>query len=301
MKAIVGLKKYTSDPSCMSSMLFGHYYGILRDVEDGGGEIIKFDFDVLELSPQVNIYKEKHHKKKLKDDPLIIFMPSVKDDDAQRKTICMYNAMFVPFCLMQYVLDKDFNPCKAFLLLHDVIKAAKLTRSKGLLDFCCVVSTLAIGATLPSLTRSMAGNITAMSVSCPLIRFIKTKVLQRDLKGLIPDATTIDLVAQQLSNAITALMDAHIRTDEANEARREEKNEDKIIKSVYTGWRLVKLGNVCHVAPGAKLEDVLPQVYSLITNKPKQCTLLSTFRQDAEDIGLTMRIEVPILLLAVGT
>ena len=51
MKAIVGLKKYTSDPSCMSSTLMGHYYGILGDVEDGGGEIIKFDFDVLALSP----------------------------------------------------------------------------------------------------------------------------------------------------------------------------------------------------------------------------------------------------------
>ena len=44
MKAIIGLKKYTSDPSCMSSTLLGHYYGILGDVKDGGGEIIKFDF-----------------------------------------------------------------------------------------------------------------------------------------------------------------------------------------------------------------------------------------------------------------
>ena len=127
MKAIVGLKKYTSDPSCMSSTLFGHYYGILGDVEDGGGEIIKFDFDVLELPPQVNVYKEKHHKMKLEDDPSIILMPPVKDDDAQRETICTRNAVFVPFCLMQYVLDKDLNPREAFLLLHDIIKAAKLT------------------------------------------------------------------------------------------------------------------------------------------------------------------------------
>ena len=223
-------------------------------------------FDVLELSSQVNVYKEKHHKKKLKDDPSIIPMSSVKDDDAQHETICTRNAMFVAFCLMQYVLDKDFNPPKAFLLLYDVIKAAKLTGCKGLLDFCHVGGTLATNATLSSLARTTAGNITAMSVSFPLIRFIKTKVLQQDLKGLIPDTTTIDPVAQQLSNAVTALTNAHIRTNKANEVPREDKNEDKTIKSVYTGLRLVKLGNVCHAAPGAKLEDALPRVYSHIAN-----------------------------------
>ena len=148
----------------------GHYYGILGDVEDGGGEIIKFDFDVLALSPQVNVYKEKQHKKMLEDDPSIILMPPVKEDDAQRETICTRNAAFVPFCLMQYVLDKDLNPRVAFLLLHDIITAAKLTGCELLLDFCRVGGTLASSAsTQPTLARATAGNITAMSVSCPLI------------------------------------------------------------------------------------------------------------------------------------
>ena len=140
-----------------------------------------------------------------------------------------------------------------------------------------------------------------MSVSRPFIPFIKTKVLQQDLKGLIPDTTKINPVARQMSSAVIALTNAHIRTDKANEAQREEKDEDKTIESVYTGSRLVMLGNVCHAPPGAKLEDVLPCVYSLIANKPKQSTPLSIFQQDAEDIGLTMRIKVPILPLAVGT
>ena len=104
------------------------------------------------MSPSVNVYKEKHHKKQLEDDESIILMPSVKEDDAQRKTICTRNVMFVPFFLMQYVLDKDLNPCEAFLLLHDIIKAAKLTGCEGLLDFCRVGGTLAsIGATVPML------------------------------------------------------------------------------------------------------------------------------------------------------
>ena len=61
------------------------------------------------------------------------------------------------------------------------------------------------------------------------------------------------------------------------------------------------LGNFCHAPPNSNLEDVVPRLYTLIANKPKQATVLSVFQQDAEDIGLTMGIEVPILPLAVGT
>ena len=188
-------------------------------------------------------------------------MPPVKEDDAQRETISVRNAMFVPFCLMPYVLDKDLNPREAFLLLFDIITAAKLTGCQGILDFCRVGGTLATtGAALPALARTTVGNMTAVSVSRPLIQFMKTKVLHRDFKGLIPDTTTTDPVAQQLSNAVTALTDAHIRTNEANEALREEKLEDKLIGSVYTGLRLTKLGNYCHAAPGANFGKFLTAI-----------------------------------------
>ena len=234
MKAVVGFKKYTSNPTCITSTLMGHYYGIVGDGKDSGGEIIKFNFDVLELSPQVNVYKEMHHKKKVKDDPSIILMPPIKDDDVQCLTICTRNAMFVPFFLMQYVLDKDLNPCEAFLLLHDIIKAAKLIGCKGLLDFYHVGGTLATGVTVPTLARATAVNMTAMSVSRPLIQIFKTKVLQQDLKGLIPDTTKIDPIARQMSNAVIALTNAHIRTDAANEALLESESVFELRRALHT-------------------------------------------------------------------
>ena len=55
------------------------------------------------------------------------------------------------------------------------------------------------------------------------------------------------------------------------------------------------------MGPGADLENTLPRLYSLIANKPKQSTPLSIFQQDAEDYGLALNIEVPILPLGVGT
>ena len=152
-------------------------------------------------------------------------------------------------------------------------------RCEGVIDFCRVGGTLAsTSAPIPTLAQTTAGNMTAVNVSRPLIRFMKTKVLQRDLKGLIPDTTTIDPVARQLFNAVTALTDAHLRTDEANEAQREDKLEDKLIGSVYTSSRLIKLGNTCHAGPGANLDDVLPRLWSLIANKPKQSTPLFIFQ-----------------------
>ena len=43
LKTFVGLKKYIIDPSSPSLTLVGHHYGYLGDVEDGNGEIFKFD------------------------------------------------------------------------------------------------------------------------------------------------------------------------------------------------------------------------------------------------------------------
>lgn len=55
LKVIVRLKKYTKDSSSTDSHLFGHSYGFLGDVEEGCGEIIKFDFDMLEMASEVNM------------------------------------------------------------------------------------------------------------------------------------------------------------------------------------------------------------------------------------------------------
>ena len=84
LRMCVGLKKYTMDPSSMSSKLFGHWYCFVGDVEDGHGEINKFDWDCLQISSEINVYKEKHHKKILKENPTRIIIDPVGEDDAQQ-------------------------------------------------------------------------------------------------------------------------------------------------------------------------------------------------------------------------
>ena len=64
LKMFVGLKKYTIDPSSISLTLFGHHFGFVSDVKDGTGKINKFDWDCLEPSIKVNVFKGKDHQKK---------------------------------------------------------------------------------------------------------------------------------------------------------------------------------------------------------------------------------------------
>lgn len=165
LKAFVGLKKYTSDPSSVFLTLFGYHYGFVDDIKDGTREINKFNWGCLASSIEVNVFKEKNNKTKLYNNLTVVILSPVKDDDAQQETISVRNAMYIPFCLMSLVLDKDLNPRGAFLLLYNTINAAKLTCCQGLLDFCRVTGTFAKdGDLLPVVARDMAGNVTAVSI-----------------------------------------------------------------------------------------------------------------------------------------
>ena len=56
-------------------------------MDKGNGEINKFDWEVLKMTSEVNVFKEKHHKTKLEDNPDIIILSPVKEDDVQIETI----------------------------------------------------------------------------------------------------------------------------------------------------------------------------------------------------------------------
>ena len=81
---------------------------------------------MLEMTSDVNVFKENYHKKKLEDNPNFIILGPVKGDDAQTETISVQQSVYIPYCLMPLVLDEDLNPRQAFLLLYDTIIASTL-------------------------------------------------------------------------------------------------------------------------------------------------------------------------------
>ena len=135
LKILVGIKKYNSDPSNPSSKLLKHHFAFVGDVDGGNGEIIKVDWDMGELTSDVNVYKESHHKKKLEDNPSSLLLGPTKDDDAQVETLCVQKSVYIPYCLMPLVLDQDLTPRQAFILLYDFIQANSLGCCQSVLNF----------------------------------------------------------------------------------------------------------------------------------------------------------------------
>ena len=82
LKILMGIKKYNSDPSNPSSKLLKHHFAFVGDVEGGNGKITKVDWAMGEMTSDVNVYKENHHKKKLEDNPKAEIMGPIKDDVA---------------------------------------------------------------------------------------------------------------------------------------------------------------------------------------------------------------------------
>ena len=117
------------------------------------------------------------------------------------------------------------------------------------------------------MARDTAGNITAVSIDRPLKQFMRKKGLKRDLKGLIQGTAQTDPIIRELTNTVTAFTDAHIATDAANEAQKEDALVDKTIESMFPGSKITNLGNLVQVPPGEDVENSSPQLYFKLANK----------------------------------
>lgn len=123
---------------------------------------------------------------------------------------------------MKLVLDKDLSPCEAFLLLESTIDTGKLACCEGILNFCRVAGTLAIGgAAKPVVAQDTAGTLASVSIDLPLQQFMRKKVTERDLTGMIPSTAKLDPLLWELTNAITVFSDIHLEQNAANKRKQE--------------------------------------------------------------------------------
>ena len=281
LKVLVGLKKYSRNPRSIDSVLFNLPFAYVGDVEEGMGEMVQFDADCLEVTAEVNVFKIATYKTKLIADPSVELFPPVDDADAQVETRKVRKSAFIPYCLMQYVLDKDLTPRDAFLLLHPLIEnAGLLDACSTLLDWLRVAGTMPSPNAIPLVGLDVPGK--AVRIERPLLKFVREQVLFRDLKGLRPTATaTTDPLALQMERAVTTLTEAHLRTEEANERRRFEKEKPKDVEDLYTGALFEKL---CFLTSTSQdRTDELPGLYSRIAQQKKKESLHSIIQQTIDD------------------
>lgn len=104
-------------------------------------------------------------------------------------------------------------------------------------------------------------------------------------------------ITDQLAAAVKALTDVSLTVDRRNEERRAEKDEDKNIDSLFPGSKIVRLGRICQVPPDESAEDALSVLFSLLANKKKNNSNQSIFQQTADDVGVELKIQAPVILL----
>ena len=130
---------------------------------------------------------------------------------------------------------------------------------------------------------------------------MKTLVIHRDLKGLRLGTTKTNPVALELAAAVTALTNVSLKPNRRNEKRRSEKDEDKEIGSLFPGSKLNKFGRICQVPPDKSAEDAVSVLFSNLAYKKKDNSNHSIFWQAADDVGVKLKIQAPVISLSAVT
>jgi hypothetical protein len=292
LEVLLGLRKYTRNPGSPTSLLFNQVFAYLNDIEEGTGSLIGFDKDMLDMTNEVNVYNVDHYKSKLIGDESIELFPIIDDDAAQRETVKTRKAMYIPYELVPYVLDKNLSPRQAFMVLHPIMESAGLlTVCKPLVDYLRVAGTMPSVGNAPEVIHDKAGK--AIIAERGLLLFMKNQVLLRDLGGLRKRASATNPVIAQLTAAVDSMTQNQLKRDEANERRLNTKDKPKSIADIYSIGQLKRLTNICHVDE-ADL-DLLPGVYTSIAASRKENNL-AVVQQKIDDLALEYGLMVgPVL------
>jgi hypothetical protein len=292
LEVLLGLRKYTRNPGSPTSLLFNQVFAYLNDVEEGTGSLIGFDNSMLDMTDEVNVYALDHHKSKLIGDESIELFPTIADGAAQCETVKTRKAMYIPYELVPYVLEKNLSPRQAFMVLHPVMEAAGLlTACKPLVDYLRVAGTLPTVGLAPEVIHDKAGR--AIIAERGLLLFMKNQVLLRDLGGLRKRSSTTNPVIAQLTAAVDSMTQNQLRRDEANERRLLAKDKSKSITDIYSSGQLKRLSNICHVDESDL--DLLPGVYTSIAESKKENSL-AVVQQKMDDLALEYGLMVgPVL------
>ena len=292
LQVLLGLRKYTRNPSDLNSILFNQSFVYVNDVMEGIGSLVGFDASMLDLTADVNVHTVAHHKTLLDGDEALELIGPVADNAVQLETIKTRKAMFIPYELVHYVLGKNLSPRQAFMILMPIMETSGLlTVCKSLVDFLRVAGTLPAGGTAPLVAHDKAGR--AIIAEIGLMLFMKNQVLLRDLKGLVPKTATTDPVILQLTAAVDSMTQNQLKRDEANERAALSKDKKKTITDIYSDGQINRLANICQISLADI--DLLPGVYTSIAEARKENTL-AVVQQKIDDLALSYGLaDGPIL------
>ncbi len=277
LKFVFGLHQYLPPPAESNAALAGRYFGYLGDVAGGDAPLVEITAGYFAPIPTViNVYRLAENHRLLLADPQLNFHPSIADDAAQIDTIRARKTVFVPFDLVPLLMG-DLEPRAAFLIAYDWIHAnGNVDHVAPLLNLLRAGCTLSGTATVPTVIVGQAGD--PFTPSAVLMRTMRTEVLESMLPGLAttPAADAGDSsTVIALHDVVVRLSEATIARDQADDARRADKEKPKPITDLYPADDgLVTLLRMCRVATA----ELLPPIYQALANTTKKLGAVSVLQ-----------------------
>ena len=262
LQIIHGIRKYSGVLGRVSP-LTNKVFGYLGDTDHGEAKLVEVTVEHIAQTVEINVCTVVHHKATLEGDVSIEVIPERANKDPQTETIKARRASFVPFGLVPLVLNKNLNARDAFLVLDPHLEARGLIDAcEPLLDFLCVSGTKSTADTILT-ALTLAGP--AFHLETGLTRYMKAKVLHRDLpfyKAVVPRS---DPATQALTAAVNTLANISLGRDKANERRRSEEDQPATIAGSLGETVAEKLLVFCNKAT---FKELL-LLYTRLSNKKK--------------------------------
>ena len=273
-----GIRKYPGSLG-VESILRDQVFGYLDDVDEGSAEIVQLNDALFGLTGAVNVASNEHHKLALEADPTLRVLPARADGADHTEAVQARMTAFIPFSLMPLLIEKRLPAREAYLIAEAHLTSEGVVGACGpLLDFLRVAGTrTANGVLLNSLLEPGP----PFRAEKGLTKYMRKKVLLRDLKAYAGPTNRPDAATAALTSAVATLTDHQVKADAANQRKRDEDDRDKTIPEAFGALSTRKLLVMCRKTVDAEL----PLLYLRLANKKKREDLLTIMQQTIEEIA----------------
>jgi hypothetical protein len=273
-----GIRKYPGTLGSRS-VLANAIFGYLDDVDDGNAEIMQFNESLFGLTGAINVATISQHKAALEADPTASILPARADGEDHTESIKARMSAFIPFNLVPLLIEQRLSAREAFLIVD-----AHLT-DQGVRDVCTplmnflrVAGTKTAGGVILNTLIEPGPNFRAEK---GLTKYMKAKVLYRDLPIYRDAVGRSDPATAALTSAVATLTASQVKADEANQRRREEDDRPKTIPDAFGDLTTQKLLRLCR----KEMDTELPILYTRLANKKKREDLLTIIQQTVEEMA----------------
>ena len=287
-----GIRKYPGTLG-VTSVLANAVFGYLDDVDDGNAEIMQFNDSLFGLTGAINVATVDQHKDALEADPTITILPARAAGADHSESIKARMSAFIPFSLVPLLIEQRLSARDAFLIVEAHLDIQGVRDVCGpLMDFLRVAGTKTTGDVILNTLVEPGPTFRAEK---GLTKYMRTKVLYRDLPVYSDPIGRSDPATAALTSAVTTLTASQVRADEANQRRRDEDDRPKSIPEAFGDLSTQKLMRLCR----KEMDSELPVIYGRLANKKKREDLLTIVQQTIEEMAEPMGAPVVTVTPAV--